>query len=281
MGAFDERVAIVVGGGRGIGRASALALAREGARVVIQDPGAEPDGSGADAQVAARVAAEIQARGGEALALATSATDPGAAKQLVEAARERFGRVDVGLYAAGVLRERPLVRMSDEDFDLALEVHVRGAFRFARELANALVEQRRGGAVLLCSSPAGFAGTPGQTGLAASAQAVVGLARAAASELRRQDIRINALVPTARTRLTEELPLFRSIRPDSLSAEHVAEVVCLLLSDVAKEISGEVIGVAGGRTYAFRASETPGVFLEGGPSALAGLADRLREVLGN
>ncbi|HEX6243869.1 MAG TPA: SDR family oxidoreductase [Polyangiales bacterium] len=280
MGALDDKVAIVVGGGRGIGRASALALAREGARVVIQDPGVQADGSGADAQVAARVVAEIEARGGQALALARSATEPGAAKQLVEVARERFGRVDVGLYAAGILRERPLVRLSDEDFDLALDVHVRGAFRFSRELANALVEQKRGGAILLCSSPAGFAGTPGQAALAASAQAVVGLARAAASELRRQNVRINALVPTARTRLTDELPLFRSIRPDSLSPEHVAEVVCLLLSEVARDVSGEVIGVAGGRTYAFRASETPGVFLEGAPSALAALGDRLREVLG-
>lgn len=279
MGAFEEKVAIVVGGGRGIGRASALALAREGARVVIQDPGVEIDGSGADPQVAAAVAAEIQAHGGEALALTNSATDPGAAKQAVEAARERFGRVDVGLYAAGILRERPLVRLSDADFDLTLDVQVRGAFRFARELANALVEQKRGGALLLCSSPAGFAGTPGQTALAASAQAVVGLARAAASELRRQGVRINALVPTARTRQTEELPLFRSIRSDSLSPEHVAEVVCLLLSDAAREVSGEVIGVAGGRAYAFRASETPGVFVEGGPSALSALGDRLRDVL--
>jgi NAD(P)-dependent dehydrogenase (short-subunit alcohol dehydrogenase family) len=279
MGAFDEKVAVVVGGGRGIGRASALALAREGARVVIQDPGAERDGGGSDAQVAARVVAEIEARGGQALALTSSASEPGAARTLIEAARTRFGRVDVGLYAAGVVRERPLLRLSDDDFDLALAVHARGAFAFTRELAQALVEQKRGGAILLCSSSAGFAGTPGQVGLAASAQAVVGLARAAASELRRQGVRVNALVPTARTRLTEELPLFRSIRADSLSAEHVAEVVCLLLSDAAQEVSGEVLGVAGGRTYAFRSLETPGVFLEGPPTALAGLAGRLREVL--
>jgi NAD(P)-dependent dehydrogenase (short-subunit alcohol dehydrogenase family) len=280
MGVFEDKVVVIVGGGRGIGRASALALAREGARVVIQDPGVDSDGRGGDATLAESVAAEIVAAGGQALALSTSALAPNAAKELLAATLERFGRVDGGLYAAGIVRERPLLRLSDEDFDLTLDVQARGAFRFARELANALVEQRRGGSLVLCSSPAGFAGTPGQTGLAASALAVVGLARAAASELRRQGVRINALVPTARTRLTEGLPLFRSIRPDSLSAEHVAEVVCFLLSDAAHEVSGEVIGVAGGRTYAFRSVETPGVFTEGPAAPALGLAARLPEVLG-
>jgi NAD(P)-dependent dehydrogenase (short-subunit alcohol dehydrogenase family) len=279
MGAFEEKVVIVVGGGRGVGRASALALAREGARLVIQDPGAESDGTGHDPDVARAVADEIRAAGGAAIALDLSATREGAAAASVEAALHTFGRVDAGLYAAGVMRERPLLRASDQDFDLLIDVHARGAFRFARELAKALVEQKRGGSILLCSGAAGFAGTPGQTGLAASAMAVVGLTRAAASELRRQNVRINCLVPTARTRLTAELPLFRTIRSDSLSPEHAAEVACFLLSDAAQEVSGEVIGVAGGRTYAFRTSETPGLFEEGAPSALARLNGRFREVL--
>ena len=279
MGAFKDKVVVVVGGGRGIGRATALALSREGARVVVQDSGGDSAGRGADAAVAEAVAEEIRAAGGEAVALAQDATDPGAAKAALQAAQHSFGRVDAGLYAAGIVRERPLLRLTDEDFDAAMDVHARGAFRFARELANALVEQRRGGSLLLCSSSAGFAGTPGQTALGASALAVVGLARAAASELRRQGVRINALVPTARTRLTQELPLFRSIKPDSLSAEHVAEVACFLLSDAASEVSGEVIGVAGGRTYAFRSVETPGVFVEGAPLPLGGLEMRLRDVL--
>jgi NAD(P)-dependent dehydrogenase (short-subunit alcohol dehydrogenase family) len=109
--------------------------------------------------------------------------------------------------------------------------------------------------------------------------AVVGMVRAAASELRRQGVRVNCLVPTARTRLTEELPLFRTIRPDSLSAEHAAEVACFLLSDAALDVSGEVIGVAGGRTYAFRSGETPGLFEEGPAVPLGRLNDRFREVL--
>lgn len=280
MGVFEDKVAVVVGGGRGIGRATALALAREGARVVVQDSGVERDGRDPDPQIATRVAEEIRALGGQALALDICATREGAARAVIEAALGAFGRIDVGLYAAGVVRERPLLRLADEDFDLLLDVHARAAFRFTRDMANALVEQKRGGSLLLCSSTAGFAGTPGQAGLAASALAIVGLARTAASELRRQGVRVNALVPTARTRMTEDLPLFRSIRSDSLSAEHVAEVACFLLSEAASEVSGEVIGVAGGRTYALRTSETPGVFSEGAPVPLAGLSARLREVLG-
>jgi NAD(P)-dependent dehydrogenase (short-subunit alcohol dehydrogenase family) len=279
MGAFDEQVAIVVGGGRGIGRATALALAREGARVVIQDPGAASDGSGHDPALARAVADEIRAAGGAALALDLSATRDGAASACVEAALHSYGRVDAGFYAAGVMRERQLVRASDQDFDLLFDVHARGAFRFARELAKAFIEQKRGGSLLLCSGAAGFAGTPGQTALAASAMAVVGMVRAAASELRRQNVRINCLVPTARTRLTEDLPLFRSIRPDSLTPEHAAEVAAFLLSEAAHEVSGEVIGVAGGRTYAFRTSETPGLFEEGAAVPLGRLAGRFREVL--
>lgn len=279
MGAFDEKVAIVVGGGRGIGRVTALALAREGARVVIQDPGAASDGTGHDPEVAQAVVEEIRRSGGTALALDLSATRDGAAAASVEAALQSYGRVDAGFYAAGVLRERQLVRASDQDFDLLFDVHARGAFRFARELAKALIDQKRGGSLLLCSGAAGFAGTPGHTALAASAMAVVGMVRAAASELRRQNVRINCLVPTARTRLTEALPLFRSIRPDSLTPEHAAEVAAFLLSDEAHEVSGEVIGVAGGRTYAFRSSETPGLFEEGAAQPLARLSGRFREVL--
>jgi NAD(P)-dependent dehydrogenase (short-subunit alcohol dehydrogenase family) len=246
---------------------------------VIQDPGADSDGNGHDPEVARAVADEIRARGGAALALDLNATCDGAAAASVEAALQSYGRLDGGFYAAGVMRERPLVRASDQDFDLLFDVHTRGAFRFSRELAKALVEQKRGGSLLLCSGAAGFAGTPGQTALAASAMAVVGMVRAAASELRRQNVRINCLVPTARTRLTEDLPLFRTIRPDSLSAEHAAEVASFLLSDQAQDVSGEVIGVAGGRTYAFRTSETPGLFEEGAAVPLGRLAGRFREVL--
>lgn len=280
MEAFEGRVGIVVGGGRGIGRAAALQLAREGVRVVIQDAGVEIDGGGHDPGPARAVAAEIVAQGGTALALDLDAREPASARACVDAAVSAYGRIDVGFYAAGLLRERPLVRCSDQDFELLFGVQALGSFRFVREFAKTLIEQKRPGSMVVCSSPAGFAGTPGHSAIAAAALSVVGFAKTAATELRRHGIRINVLVPTARTRQTEHLPLFRSIRPESLSASHAAHVACFLLSDAAAEVNGETIGVAGGRTYSVRLNESPGTFVEGPPQPYAAMAARLGDVLG-
>jgi NAD(P)-dependent dehydrogenase (short-subunit alcohol dehydrogenase family) len=280
MDALEGKVGIVVGGGRGIGRAAAFQLAREGVRVVIQDAGVEIDGTGHDPTTAHAVAEEIAAQGGSALALDLDANQPGAARACLDAALAAYGRIDVGFYAAGALRERPLLRCSDQDFELLFGVQALGSFRFVREFARTLIEHKRQGSLVLCSSSAGFAGTPGQSAIAAAALGVVGFAKTAATELRRHGIRINVLVPTARTRQTEHLPLFRSIKPESLSAAHAAHVACFLLSDAAGEVNGETIGVAGGRTYAVRLNETPGSFVEGPPPPYAALATRLRDVLG-
>jgi NAD(P)-dependent dehydrogenase (short-subunit alcohol dehydrogenase family) len=278
MGAFEGKVAIVVGGGRGVGRSTALALAREGARVCIVDSGCETNGEGHDPNVARAIGDEVRAVGTEALTLDLDAAQPGVAQRIVEATCEAFGRVDVGFYSAGFSRERALVRTSDDDFDAVLDVHVRGAFRFMRELANKLVEQRQGGSILLTTSGAGLFGSAGQSALAAASGAISGLTKTAATELRRHGIRVNALAPTARTRLTEELPLFRSIRADSLTPEHVAQVACHLLSDAARDVHGEIVGVAGGRIYSFRVNETSGLFEEGPPISLGALADAFRQV---
>jgi len=277
-GAFANKVALVVGGGRGIGRAVALGLAREGARVVINDSGCASDGTGHDSSVAESVAEEIRVAGGKALALSVDMTTADAARQLVDASRHSFGRIDAGYYAAGILREKPLVRLSDTDFEAILDVHVRGSMRFTRELANALIEQREGGAILLTTSAAGLFGAAQQTALAMAAGAIAALTKTAATELRRHGIRVNAIAPTARTRLTEGLPLFQSIRPDSLSVEHVVPVACHLLSPEGGDVHGELVGVAGGRIYAFRTNETSGLFQEGPPVGLAALATTFREV---
>lgn len=277
-GVFEGKVAVVVGGGRGIGRAVALGLSREGARVVVNDTGCAIDGTGHDSSVAAAVAEEIRVAGGEALALSLDMATPDAARQLVDTTRQSFGRIDAGYYAAGILREKPLVRLADADFEAILDVHVRGSMRFTRELANALIDQREGGTILLTTSAAGLFGTAQQTALAMAAGAIAALTKTAATELRRHGIRVNAIAPTARTRMTENLPLFQSIRADSLSADHVVPVACHLLAPQGGDVHGELIGVAGGRIYAFRTNETSGLFQEGPPVELAALATRFREV---
>lgn len=278
MAAFSNQTFIVVGAGRGIGRATALALARDGARLILNDSGGASDGQGQDAQVVEAVVAEVRALGAEAQGFAWDAADKSTAARLAQAARDTFGGLHGGFYAAGILRERAILRTSDEDFDALIDVHLKGAFRFIRDLGKALVEQKQGGSLLVASSPSAFFGSAHQAGLAATAGGVASLARTAAIELRRHNIRVNALLPTARTRLTEHLPLFQSIRPDSLSPEHVAQVACHLLSAAAQDVHGELVGVAGGRTYAFRISETSGLFRDGAPLDLGVLAENFREV---
>jgi len=277
-GVLEGKVAVVVGGGRGIGRAVALGLAREGARVVITDSGCAPDGTGHDASVAQAVADEVRALGADALALDLDASASDAARHMMDATRQEFGRVDVGFYAAGITREKALVRLVDSDFEAVFDVHVRGALRFTREVATAMIEQRTGGSILLAMSAAGLFGATQQTSLGMAAGAVAALTKTAATELRRHGIRVNAIAPTARTRLTENLPLFQSIRADSLSAEHVVPVACHLLSEASADVHGELIGVAGGRIYSFRTNETSGLFQEGPPVELAALATKFREV---
>jgi NAD(P)-dependent dehydrogenase (short-subunit alcohol dehydrogenase family) len=278
MATLKDKVFVVVGGARGIGLATARALAQGGAKLLIADLGCATDGQGSDTNVVAEAAAELGALGVHVVGLALDATKPETPRALIAEALKTFGRIDGGLYSAGFVRDRALVRMSDDDFDSVLDVHVRGAFRFTRELAKALIEQKQGGSILLVSAPSGFFGTSAQASLAASAGAVASFTKTAALELRRHQVRVNTLVPTARTRLTEDLPLFQAIRRDSLTPEHVAQVACHLLSDAGQDVHGELIGVAGGRIYAFRMAETSGLYYDEGPMPLEELAGAFRQV---
>jgi NAD(P)-dependent dehydrogenase (short-subunit alcohol dehydrogenase family) len=278
MGELEGKVFIIAGGGRGIGRAAAVALTQAGASVMIDDLGCDPTGAGHDENVARAVAEELAREGAQVAALALDMAAKDSPRLLVEATLARFGRIDGGFYCAGFLRERALVRLNDEDFDAVLDVHVRGAIRFAREVAKALIEKRQPGSIVLTAAPSGLFGPAGQVSLAAASGAIAAFVRSAASELRRQNIRVNAIAPTARTRLTEQLPLFSSIRADSMTAEHVAPVVAHLLADASASVHGEVLGVAGGRVYALRMGETSGLFQEGEPMTLGTLSARFREV---
>jgi NAD(P)-dependent dehydrogenase (short-subunit alcohol dehydrogenase family) len=279
MSEQQEKVAIVIGAGSGIGRATARALASQGVQLVIADLGCAPDGSGRDPSVVEAAATELEALGVSVVAHAIDASAPEAAGALISAALERFGRVDFGLYAAGYHHERPLLRVSDDELARVLEVHLLGALRFGRELARTLLARKSGGSIVLASASAAFLGSAGHSALASAAGGLVAYVRKAAAELRRQGVRINALIPTARTRLTASLPLFTSIRADSLTPEHVAQVVLFLLSDAARDVQGEAIGVAGSRIYAFRHAETSGAFHDDvAPPTLAQIEARWREV---
>lgn len=240
---LDGKVAVVTGAGRGLGRAYAEALAAAGASVVVNDL------EGAEA-----VAAAI---GGVAApgAVGSSAT----AQALVDTAVEAYGRLDVMVTNAGVLRDKVLWKMTDEDFDLVVETHLRGTFTCARAAAVRLREQGEGGRIIVVGSPAGQYGNFGQTNYAAAKAGVVAFARTWALELARAQVTVNAVVPTAWTKMTETIPIYaplvgRDAFPPEVRREHAlgsaedcAPLVVYLASDASATVTGQAIGIGGDR----------------------------------
>ncbi|MCA9603405.1 MAG: SDR family oxidoreductase, partial [Myxococcales bacterium] len=169
-----------------------------------------------------------------------------------------LGGFDGLVYAAGIQRDASVLRMETDDFRAVLDVALVAPFAFVRAAARVMVERKSGGSVVLFTAPNALFGSARQANTASAWAGVVGLTRTAAIELRRHGIRVNAIAPTARTRINEELPLFQGVRSESLRAEHIAPVVAYLLSPRAEHVSGEVLGVAGGRVYSLRARETSG-----------------------
>lgn len=211
MGALDGRVAIITGAGRGLGREHALLFAAEGARVLVNDRGGDPDGTGQDVSAAESVVAEIRAAGGEAVANCDDVGDWEGGQRLVNAAIEAFGRLDVLVNNAGILRDRALVNMTEEDWDSVVSVHLKGHFVPTRFAAAYWRERSKAGdavraSVIHTSSTSGLLGNPGQTNYGAAKAGVAAFSLICAQELARYGVRSNCIAPAARTRLTEATP---------------------------------------------------------------------------
>jgi NAD(P)-dependent dehydrogenase (short-subunit alcohol dehydrogenase family) len=211
MGALDGRVAIITGAGRGIGREHALLFASEGAKVVVNDLGGALDGTGEEGTPAEQVVAEIHAMGGEAVANHDNVADWEGGKRLIETAVETFGDLHVLVNNAGNLRDRVLVNMSEDDWDAVIHVHLKGHFVPLRHAAAYWREQTKAGvqvnaAVINTSSTSGLLGNPGQANYGAAKAGIAAMTVIAASELDRYGVRVNAIAPAARTRMTESTP---------------------------------------------------------------------------
>ncbi|GAA2786877.1 SDR family NAD(P)-dependent oxidoreductase [Saccharopolyspora taberi] len=252
---LSGEVAVVTGSGRGLGRAYAEALAASGAAVVVND---------VDASAAEQVVSAIRAAGGRAASVVAPVGGAEVADRLVSTAVEEFGRLDVMVTNAGILRDRVLWKMTDEDFDAVVDVHLRGTFTCARAAAVRMREQGTGGRLVLISSPAGQRGNFGQTNYAAAKAGIVAMARTWAMELARADIAVNAVVPVAATEMTRTIPAFGPVIaesertgapfPDWLrrdeglgTVEDVASLIVFLASAEAKGITGQAIGIGGDR----------------------------------
>jgi NAD(P)-dependent dehydrogenase (short-subunit alcohol dehydrogenase family) len=261
MGLLDGKVAIVTGGGRGLGRAHALLFAREGAQVLVNDAGVARDGGGGDTSVAASVVDEIRAAGGIATDSHDDVSSPESANAMVARAVQAFGRVDVLVNNAGTARDENVLRMDDDAWDAVIAVHLRGTFLCSRAFARQVVAQGGGGRIVNTTSVSGMLGNMGQANSAAAKAGIYGLTRTLSIELQRHRITVNAIAPIAKTRMTEDLPMFQGVR--SLTAEHVSPGVLFLVSDLCKDRTGYVLAIAGARAYTFKVVESRGRFKEG------------------
>ena len=261
---FDGRVALVTGAGGGLGRGYALELARRGARVVVNDLGGNPDGTGSGSDPADQVIAEIRDAGGEAIAdyHSVATTDGGVA--MVQATLETFGRLDIVISNAGILRDVTLAKMTDEQLDAVLGVHLRGAFNVARP-AFAAMAQNMYGRFVFATSGAGLFGNFGQSNYSAAKMGLVGLSNTLAIEGERKGITANVVAPMARTRLTEQLlgPMAAQLSP-----EHVTPLVVYLCSEQCA-LTHEVFSAGGGHFARVFVGETPGWTVSGGVPASA------------
>ena len=256
MGICDGRVVIVTGGGRGIGREEALLFAAEGAKVVVNDLGREFDGSGESQPVAQLVADEIKAMGGEAIANGDDVSDWEGAQRLINSAIETFGGLDTLVNNAGILRDRMLVNMTEEEWDAVIKVHLKGTFAPSRWAATYWRELAKAGEpkvarIVNTSSSSGIYANPGQTNYGAAKSGIATFTQIAAKELKNYGVLANAIAPGARTRMTEGLMAARG-RPepkpdefDRSSPANVAPLVVWLGSPLC-EVTGQVFNVAGG-----------------------------------
>ncbi len=260
MTVLADKVAIVTGGGRGLGRSHALLLAQEGAKVVVNDIGAEPDGTGKDTGPADSVVKEIKEAGGEAVANYESVADFLGAKRIIDCAVDSFGKLDILVTNAGFPRDKMTFSMSEEDFDAVVTVHLKGTFNCVRWASSYFREQSKAGQlergrIVSTTSHSGLLGNVGQANYGAAKAGIASMTMIWAVELQRFNVTCNAIAPMARTRMTEVNvgpPPADPNQFDDFAPENISPVVAYLASDQAQHITGRVIAIRGGRLELFQ-----------------------------
>jgi len=279
MGLLDGKVAIVTGSGGGIGREHALALAAAGAAVVVNDLGGTRDGSGAGHSMADAVVEEIRKAGGTAVANYDSVSTVAGGQGILKTAVDAFGRVDVLVNNAGILRDKTLAKMSEAEWDSVIAVHLKGAFCVTQPVFQRMREQESGGSIINTSSTSGLEGNFGQTNYGAAKAGIAGLTRCLALEGQKFGIRVNAIAPVALTRMTEDLPMAKNEAfKERMSPKHVAPLIVFLASDLSKDVTKKIFFVGGGQISEMRLTRTAGVTKKDGvwtPDEIAKQLDRI------
>jgi NAD(P)-dependent dehydrogenase (short-subunit alcohol dehydrogenase family) len=272
MGLLDGRVAVVTGSGRGIGKGIALCLAKEGAKVVVNDPGSTVDGRGKEGDPAHEVVEEIKKAGGQAVANYDSVAEFAGAERIIKTAVESFGRIDILVNNAGILRDKSVVKMEESDFDAVLAVHLKGTFNCGRH-AIPLMREQNYGRVINITSSAGLRGNFGQSNYSAAKAGVMGLTFTWALECAKYGITVNAMAPAGLTRMVGLIPgMEGKLMAPEMDPNQNAPMIAFLASEKAAHVNGQIFGRRG---FAFTLFQTPrpiaAMFKPGGlsPSEIA------------
>jgi len=285
MGTLDGRVAIITGGGRGIGASISRLFAAEGASLVINDLGVNPDGTGSDSGPAHEIAEEIRAAGGQAVANGGDIADTDTGEELVQTAIKEYGKLDIVVNNAGILRDRMIFNMSPEDWDEVIRVHMRGHYSTVRPASAYFREQRNPEGnyrIINFSSQSGLQGSPGQPNYAAAKMGVVGLTYSLAQGLSRYGVTANAIAPGAATRLTGTVPADRramksAVDPTSVerSPDNIAPICAFLASTRSGWLSGRTIKASGFNVGLYSNPEVVAEVTSDGPWTLDDLETKL------
>ena len=255
---LTDKVAIVTGAGRGIGRGVAMHMAAEGAKVVVVDPGVNVDGSGADSSVAAQVADEIKAAGGVAVPSMESVVTMEGGEKIVQTAIDNFGRLDIVVTCAGILRDRMIFNMTEQEWDDVIAVHLKGTFTVVKN-ACILFRQQRSGRIITFTSESGLMGNSGQANYGAAKSGIAGFTKVVARDMGRYGVTANAIAPRASTRMISDIPdsaaeirarsgvetLTEDFDLTDLDPDHIAPFISYLASDFADTVNGQTFLVYG------------------------------------
>lgn len=255
MGLLEGKVALVTGAGGGLGRCHALLLAKEGAAVVVNDLGGARDGTGEGHEMADNVVKEISNAGGKAVAHYGSVSDAEAAKEMVKTAVDTFGKLDICIANAGILRDKTFKKMTDEMWFKVIEVHLTGTYRVVKEAYEQMLAQEKGGRIVVTSSTSGLLGNFGQCNYGAAKAGIAGFMRCLALEGAKYGVTVNALAPTAHSRMTEGLLPAELL--EQWPPEKVSPTVAWLCSDEAKDVTGRHFLVTGNNVQLLSWQLTP------------------------